>query len=113
MNSVKTNILANFVGRIWGALLGILFVILTNYFTSILTSLKYFTVPMIVSVINSLFVIAAIVLLHKNFDVVDHFLLASEISERERAQSLLDFFFFGVEVFAFEVVFAHLSFVIF
>ncbi len=26
MNSVKTNILANFIGRIWGALLGILFV---------------------------------------------------------------------------------------
>ena len=51
-----------------------LFQVLTNYINSILTSLKFFTVPMIISGINSCIVIAGIVLLHGQFDVLSIFI---------------------------------------
>ncbi len=50
------------------------FMILTNYINAILTSLKYFTIPMIISGINSCVVIAGIFLLHARFDVLSIFL---------------------------------------
>ncbi len=50
-----------------------LFMILTNYINTILTSLKFFTIPMIISGINSCIVIAGILLLHRQFDVLSVF----------------------------------------
>jgi FkbM family methyltransferase len=44
--------------------------LLTNYLNNILSSLKFFTVPMIISGINSCIVIAGIFLFHDRFDVV-------------------------------------------
>lgn len=46
-----------------------LFQVLTNYINNILTSLKYFTLPMIFSGLNSCIVIAGIVMLHREFEV--------------------------------------------
>ncbi len=46
------------------------FQIITTYFNNILTSLKFFTVPMIISGINSCIIIAGIILLHSNLDVL-------------------------------------------
>ena len=46
------------------------FMVLTNYINNILTSLKFFTIPMIISGINSCIVIAGIVLLQQRFDVL-------------------------------------------
>ena len=51
-----------------------LFQVLTNYLNNILTSLKFFTVPMIISGINSCIVIAVIILLHKQYDVLSVFI---------------------------------------
>ena len=50
------------------------FMVLTNYINAILTSLKYFTIPMIISGINSCVVIAGIFFLHARFDVLSIFL---------------------------------------
>lgn len=50
-----------------------LFQVLTNYINSILTSLKFFTVPMIISGINSCIVIASIIVLHEQLDVLSVF----------------------------------------
>ena len=50
-----------------------LFQVLTNYINSILTSLKFFTVPMIISGINSCIVIAGIIVLHEELDVLSVF----------------------------------------
>ena len=50
------------------------FMVLTNYFNNILTSLKFFTVPMIISGINSCIVIVGIILLHRRFDVLSIFI---------------------------------------
>jgi putative peptidoglycan lipid II flippase len=46
-----------------------LFMVLTNYINAILFSLKFFTVPMIISAINSCIVIGCILLLHRQYDV--------------------------------------------
>ncbi len=51
-----------------------LFQVLTNFINSILTSLKFFTVPMIISAINSCIVIAGILLLHQQFNVLSVFI---------------------------------------
>ena len=48
--------------------------LLTSYINTILASLKFFTVPMIISGINSCLVIAGILLLHRQFDVQSVFL---------------------------------------
>ncbi len=50
------------------------FQVLTSYLNNILTSLKFFTVPMLISGINSCIVIAGIILLHRRFDVLSIFL---------------------------------------
>ena len=50
------------------------FMLLTNYINSILTSLKYFTIPMIISGVNSCIVIAGILLLQRRFDVLSIFI---------------------------------------
>ena len=50
------------------------FQVLTGYINNILTSLKFFTVPMLISGINSCIVIAGIILLHRRFDVLSVFL---------------------------------------
>lgn len=47
-----------------------LLMILTNFFTAIFTSYKYFTVPMLVSGINSVLIILSIWLLHNRFHVM-------------------------------------------
>ena len=46
------------------------FMLLTNFTNAILTSLKFFTVPMIISGINSCIVITSILLLHQQLDVL-------------------------------------------
>jgi putative peptidoglycan lipid II flippase len=46
------------------------FQILINYLNAILVSLKYFTVPMIISGINSCIIIAGSFLLHKKYDML-------------------------------------------
>ncbi len=48
----------------------LLFQLLTNYFNTILISLKFFTVPMMVSGINSCIVIAGSLLLYKQYDIL-------------------------------------------
>ncbi len=50
------------------------FLVLTGYMNNILTSLKYFTIPMIISGINSVIVIVSIVLLHRSFNVESIFI---------------------------------------
>jgi len=50
------------------------FLLLTNYINAILSSLKYFTVPMIISGVNSCVVIAGILLLHNQLDVLSVFI---------------------------------------
>ena len=50
-----------------------LFQVLTNYINAILTSLKFFTVPMFISGINSCIVIASIIMLHDQLDVLSVF----------------------------------------
>jgi putative peptidoglycan lipid II flippase len=50
------------------------FMVLTNYINAILTSLKFFTVPMIISGINSCIVIACIFFLHGQYDVLSVFI---------------------------------------
>jgi len=50
------------------------FMVLTNYINNILTSLKFFTIPMIISGINSCIVIGGIFLLHQRFDVLSIFI---------------------------------------
>jgi putative peptidoglycan lipid II flippase len=47
-----------------------LFQVITSYINNILTSLKFFTIPMIISGINSCIIIAGIILLHNQFDVL-------------------------------------------
>jgi len=47
-----------------------LFQVLTNYINNVLTSLKYFTLPMIISGVNSCIIIICIILLHSQFDVL-------------------------------------------
>ena len=50
------------------------FLLLTNYINAILSSLKYFTIPMIISGVNSCVVIAGILLLHNQLDVLSVFI---------------------------------------
>jgi putative peptidoglycan lipid II flippase len=50
------------------------FMLITNYFNAILSSLKFFTIPMIISGINSCLVIVIIILLHERFDVLSVFI---------------------------------------
>lgn len=54
--------------------LGFIFLLLTNFLNAVLTSLKFFTVPMIISAINSCLAIAGIVLLHERYDVLSVFI---------------------------------------
>lgn len=49
------------------------FQVLTNYINTILASLKFFTVPIIISAINSCVVITGILLLHGSLDVLSVF----------------------------------------
>jgi peptidoglycan biosynthesis protein MviN/MurJ (putative lipid II flippase) len=46
------------------------FQVITTYFNNILTSLKYFTIPMIISAINSCIIIVGIFLLQNNYNVL-------------------------------------------
>lgn len=50
------------------------FMLLTNFLNAILSSLKYFTAPMIISGINSCVAIAGILLLHARYDVLSVFI---------------------------------------
>lgn len=50
------------------------FMVLTNYINAILTSLKFFTIPMIISGINSCIIIACIFFLHQQYDVLAVFI---------------------------------------
>jgi len=50
------------------------FFLLTNFLNAILSSLKFFTVPMIISGINSCLTIAGIILLHARFDALSVFI---------------------------------------
>ena len=50
------------------------FQVLTGYMNNILTSMKFFTIPMIISGINSVIVIMGIVLLHRSYDVASIFI---------------------------------------
>lgn len=54
--------------------LSFVFLLLTNFLNAVLTSLKFFTVPMIISAINSCLAIAGIVLLHERYDVLSVFI---------------------------------------
>jgi len=47
-----------------------LFQILTNYINNILTSLKYFTLPILISGVNSCIIIVSIIFLNRRFDVL-------------------------------------------
>ena len=58
----------------WLGSLFFIFQILTSYINSILTSLKFFSIPMIISGINSCIVIAAIFLLKAEYDVLSIFI---------------------------------------
>lgn len=49
---------------------GFLFQLLINYLSAILVSLKFFTAPMVVSVINSMIIILGSILLYKEYDVL-------------------------------------------
>ena len=54
----------------WTGSLFFIFQVLTNYFNNILTSLKYFSLPMIISSIKSCVVIVCIFLLKEKYDVL-------------------------------------------
>lgn len=58
----------------WLGSLFFIFMVLTNLINAILTSLKYFTIPMLISSINSIVVIAAIFLFKANYDVLSIFI---------------------------------------
>ena len=58
----------------WLGSLFFIFQILTGYINTILTSLKFFSIPMIISGINSCIVIAAIFLLKAEYDVLSIFI---------------------------------------
>jgi putative peptidoglycan lipid II flippase len=51
-----------------------IFMVLTNFINAILTSLKFFTMPMLISGINSIVVIAAIFLFKENYDALSIFI---------------------------------------
>ena len=51
-----------------------LLLVLTGYLNNILNSLRFFTIPMIISGLNSCMVIAGIFLLHRHFDVLSIFI---------------------------------------
>ena len=54
----------------WAGSLFFIFNVLTNYFNSILTSLKYFSLPMVISSVKSCVVIVCIFLLKARYDVL-------------------------------------------
>ena len=54
----------------WTGSLFFIFQVLTNYFNNILTSLKYFSLPMVISSIKSSVVIVCIFLLKEKYDVL-------------------------------------------
>ncbi len=58
----------------WTGSLFFIFHLLTNYINTILTSLKYFSVPMIISSIKSAIAIACIFLLKADYDVMSVFI---------------------------------------
>jgi putative peptidoglycan lipid II flippase len=58
----------------WSGSLFFIFHLLTNYINTILTSLKYFSIPMIISSIKSCIAIACIFLLKADYDVLSVFL---------------------------------------
>jgi len=58
----------------WTGSLFFIFHLLTNYINTILTSLKYFSVPMLISSIKSVIAIACIFLLKAGYDVLSVFL---------------------------------------
>ncbi|MEP7254887.1 MAG: lipid II flippase MurJ [Ferruginibacter sp.] len=58
----------------WAGSLFFIFHLLTNYINTILTSLKYFSVPMLISSIKSVIAIAFIFLLKAGYDVLSIFL---------------------------------------
>jgi peptidoglycan biosynthesis protein MviN/MurJ (putative lipid II flippase) len=58
----------------WLGSLFFIFMVLTNAINAILTSLKFFSVPMIISAVNSCIVIAAIFLLKADYDVLSIFI---------------------------------------
>jgi len=57
----------------WAGSLFFIFHLLTNYLNTVLTSLKYFSLPMVISSIKSCIVIACIFLLRANYDVLSVF----------------------------------------
>ena len=54
----------------WTGSLFFIFQVLTNYFNNILTSLKYFSLPMVISSVKSCVVIVCIFLLKEKYDVL-------------------------------------------
>jgi peptidoglycan biosynthesis protein MviN/MurJ (putative lipid II flippase) len=58
----------------WAGSLFFIFHVLTNYLNTILTSLKYFSLPMIISSVKSCIVIVCIFLLKADYDVLSVFL---------------------------------------
>ena len=58
----------------WLGSLFFIFQILTNFINTILTSLKFFSIPMLISAINSCIVIAGIFLLKADYDVLSIFI---------------------------------------
>ena len=58
----------------WAGSLFFIFHLLTNYINTILTSLKYFSVPMLISSIKSIIAIVCIFLLKADYDVLSVFL---------------------------------------
>jgi peptidoglycan biosynthesis protein MviN/MurJ (putative lipid II flippase) len=58
----------------WLGSLFFIFQILTNYINAILTSLKFFSLPMLISALNSCIVIAGIFLLKADYDVLSIFI---------------------------------------
>ena len=54
----------------WAGSFFFIFHVLTNYFNSILTSLKYFSLPMVISSVKSCIVIVCIFLLRAEYDVM-------------------------------------------
>ena len=54
--------------------LGFAFLLLTNFLNAVLTSLKFFTVPMVISAINSCLAIGGILLLQSRYDVLSVFM---------------------------------------
>lgn len=58
----------------WAGSLFFIFHLLTNYINTVLTSLKYFSVPMLISSIKSMIAIVCIFLLKADYDVMSVFL---------------------------------------